>query len=102
MIQTIITQLDNELVKVAYYGDLLIAIRRNLANKKYEYKFKDLVIRFDIITDKLNMLYRLSIDCNTDDKDGLDWYIDCINTTSFMLMNFSVDVMELKDLLKSL
>ena len=99
--ELMLNQLNKEFIKVTEYADLLIIVRRNLMNPKYEYEFKDLLVRFDIITDKLNLLYVLINEFNSD-EDSLENCVECLNIISFNIMNFIVDVMQYKNILKPL
>lgn len=99
--ELLMNQVDKEFSKMTDCSNLMILIRKNLMSPRYEYSFKDLLIRQDMLLNRLNYLTTLIMDAPID-TDFISLSVECINTLSFMIMNFTLDVRSYESILKSL
>lgn len=89
----LLLHIDKENDRLNDYGNILISIRHKNASSDFQSNvmFETLAIEFENITEKLNNVNFVVINC-INNKELLRTCVDYINEISFMVMNFMLNI----------
>lgn len=89
----LLLHIDKENDRLNDYGNILISIRHKNASSDFQSNvmFETLAIEFENITEKLNNVNFVVINC-INNKELLRICVDYINEISFMVMNFMLNI----------
>lgn len=99
----LLLHIDKENDRLNKYGNLLVSVRHKSIVCDYQSNaiFASLAIEFENITEKLNNVNFVVINC-INNKELLRTCVDYINEISFMVMNFMLKVENYTNYIKSL
>lgn len=89
----LLLHIDKENNRLNDYGNILISIRHKNTSSDFQSNvmFETLAIEFENITEKLNNVNFVVINC-INNKELLRICVDYINEISFMVMNFMLNI----------